>query len=130
MFLLMSLPFLTDEWWDRVCLAPIQRISWIMNQVTEHGSKPGNFSLILRQGGREEKDKILPSDFLKHFSYYCKFFLKVQNSECGIERRDIVYAQTISRKIPKKLIIDDYEKGREGQNLLHTIYAFVLLEFF
>lgn len=73
MFLLLSFPFPADEWWDRVCLAPIHRISWVMDQITEHGSKPGNFSLILGQGDREEKDKILPSDVLEHFIYYCKF---------------------------------------------------------
>lgn len=41
-------------------------MSWVMDQVTEHGPKPGNFPLML---GREKKDKIMPSDFLKPFAY-------------------------------------------------------------
>lgn len=51
-----------------------ETISLLMiDQVTEHGSKPGNFSLILGRRGREEKDKIIPSDFLRHVTYIANF---------------------------------------------------------
>ena len=72
-FLLMPPPLPTDTRGDGVCLAPTQRMSWIMDQITEHGSKPGNFSLMLTQGGREKRDNIIPSDFLKHLTYIVNF---------------------------------------------------------
>lgn len=79
--LLVSLPIPTDERWNRIRLAPINRISRIMEQAAEHGSKPGNSSLMLRQEGRGEKDKIIP-DFLKYFT--TANFWKVQNRLYGI----------------------------------------------
>ena len=79
--LLVSLPIPTDERWNRIHLAPINRISRIMKQAAEHGSKPGNSSLMLRQEGRGEKDKIIP-DFLKYFT--TANFWKVQNRLYGI----------------------------------------------
>lgn len=79
--LLVSLPVPTDERWNRIRLAPINRISRIMEQAAEHGSKPGNPSLMLRQEGRGEKDKIIP-DFLKYFT--TANFWKVQNRLYGI----------------------------------------------
>lgn len=45
--------------------AATKRISWVMDQVTEHGSKPRDFSLILGQRGREKEDKNYTIDFLK-----------------------------------------------------------------
>lgn len=41
-------------------------MSWVIDQVTEHGPESRNFPLML---GREKKDKIMPSDFLKPFTY-------------------------------------------------------------
>lgn len=49
-----------------------------MKQATEHGSIPGNPSLMLGQEGRGKKDKIISSDFLKYFT--TANFLKAQNS--------------------------------------------------
>jgi hypothetical protein len=53
----LSPPLSSDVQRDRVCLAPVHRVSWVMKQVTEHGPKVGNFFLMLGTGGRGEKIK-------------------------------------------------------------------------
>jgi len=56
--LLESLPFPTDEGWNRVSLAPIYRMVGIMEQATEHGSKPGNPSLMLGRKAGKKRTKL------------------------------------------------------------------------
>ena len=52
-----------------------------MEHAAEHGSKPGNPSLMLRQEGKGKKEKII-SDFLTYFTI--ANFWKVQNHLYGI----------------------------------------------